>query len=466
MTEKTTIFREFVNRTRDPDRRRRARQRHRAARKGTVESVQSAVARSIVRRRGRGVELETMAKPSGKKSSAARDGRGDKGDKKRGRGSSASAAAAPVTAENRLKRDTAFLCHMQFKNDLPAVPIDWKMLQTRVDRRALAEYSHLSLYDGLRKRGDFSDDLGIPLDPSLMRAYRVPAERAKMDPEDHDVLMDSAEREGKRARADGASGRASNRPDASDALWLMNTQYISAGNIKARTGLSEKEMKRRKLATESGNDSATEVELSQVEQIEASFEAAKKPPVHPTKKGVTAVEVLPVLPDFERMAMDYVRLNFDEKQQTDVSSLAGKPENVVENALECGVVKPFSIVNDRDQTERFLSLMLPKDSEAAMAEDYLTVDGEGREYEHVRDYVYKIHHDDPNMGGGNMCFFFKKDKVTYIDLHTKLTLSKKSKHSKGKDAVDWRPSKVTLKKRSLTAEENEALDAKRASLRN
>ena len=77
-----------------------------------------------------------MAKPSGKKSSSARDGRGDKGDKKRGRGSSASAAAAPVTEENRLKRDTAFLCHMQFKNDLPAVPIDWKMLQTRVDRRA------------------------------------------------------------------------------------------------------------------------------------------------------------------------------------------------------------------------------------------------------------------------------------------------------------------------------------------
>ena len=40
---------------------------------------------------------------------------------------SASAAAAPVTAENRLKRDTAFLCHMQFKNDLPAVPIDWSI---------------------------------------------------------------------------------------------------------------------------------------------------------------------------------------------------------------------------------------------------------------------------------------------------------------------------------------------------
>ena len=154
--------------------------------------------------------------------------------------------------------------------------------------------------------------------------------------------------------------------------------------------------------------------------------------MHPTKKGVTAVEVLPVLPDFERMAMDYVRLNFDEA--ADGCASLPQTENVVENALECGVVKPFSIVNDRDQTERFLSLMLPKDSEAAMAEDYLGRRLRSR-IQSTPEITYKIHHDDPNMGGGNMCFFFKKDKVTYIDLHTKLTLSKKSKHSKGKETL-------------------------------
>jgi RNA polymerase II-associated factor 1 len=397
-----------------------------------------------------------------KRSSSAGAGKEKRRD---GGGKPAAANVKPVTEENRLKRETAFLCHMQFKNDLPPVPVDWKMLQTRVDRSALTEYSHLSLYDGLRRRGDFSEDLGIPLDPSLMRAYRVPEQRATMDPEDHEILMDSSERESRRAAKAGGGARAANRPDASDALWLMNTQYISGGTIKARTGLSEKEMKRRKLAAAGGLDSASEVELSQVEQIEASFEAAKKAPVHPTKPGLKVAKVLPVLPDFERMPMDYVRMLFDEKQHLDVPSLAGKSAEVVENALNCGVVKPFSIVNEDDQTERFLTLMLPQDPEAAMSKDYLKLDGEEKPYDYVRDYVYKIQRDDPNLGGGNMCFFFKDDCVTYVDLHTKLSLVKKSKHSKGKEMVDWKPSAVYLKRRRLNEEESAAFAAKRASVR-
>lgn len=387
-------------------------------------------------------------------------------DKKRGKSSGDKPSGdkpSAVTEENRLRRDTAFLCHVQFKNDLPPVPVDWKMLQTRVDRRALAEYSPLSLYDGLRRRGDFSEDLGIPLDPSLMRAYRVPAERGTMDPEDLEILMDSSERESKR-NANGASARAVRRPDASDALWLMNTQYISAGNVKARTGLSEKEIKRRKLEAEGAVHAVLESELSQVEQIEASFEAAKKPPVHPTKSNMKAVEIIPVLPDFDRMALEYVRLNFDEKQAKDVPSLADKSAEIVENALRLGVVKPFSVENDRGETERFLSLMLPQDPEAAAAPNFLEVDGEPRPYDHVRDYVYKLQQDDTTMGGGHICFFFEKDKVTYVDLRTKLTLSKKSKHTKGKDALDWKPSAVTVKRRSMTEEEREALEAKRASI--
>ncbi|OUS42495.1 RNA polymerase II-associated [Ostreococcus tauri] len=377
----------------------------------------------------------------------------------------AAARDAPsVTEENRLRRDTAFLCHVQFKNDLPPVPVDWKMLATRVDRGALAEYSPLSLYDGMRRRGDFSEDLGIPIDPALMRAYRVPTERGVLDPEDHELLLNAAERETKRNTANGASGRAASRPDASDALWLMNTQYISAGKIKARTGLSEKEMKRRKLAA-SGAEGMPEDELSFEEQVDATFEAAKKPPVHPTMNDMEVVEILPVFPDFERMALEYVRLNFDENQAKDVPSLTGKSTEIVESALINGVVKPFAIENDYGETERFLSLMLPQDPEAAAAPNFLEVDGEPRAYDHIRDYVYKLQRDDPAQGGGNVCFFFKKDKVTFVDLQTKLTLSKRSKHSKGKDALDWKPSRVTLKRRSMTEEERASLEEKRAKLR-
>jgi len=243
----------------------------------------------------------------------------------------------------------------------------------------------------------------------------------------------------------------------------MNTQYISGGTIKARTGLSEKEMKRRKVEASRAGE-APERELSQVEQIERSFEMAKKPLVHPTKKGLTVVEVLPVLPDFERMPLDYVRMLFDEKQELDVPSLQGKPRDVVDKVLDLGLVKPFSIVNDDNQTERFLSLMLPHDVDAATKEDYLPLDGDEQPYDYVREYVYKIQQDDPAMGGGNMCFFFKKDRVTYVDLHTKLTLSKKTKHSKGKNSMEHVPVSVSLKRRRLNDEEQAAFDAKKASV--
>lgn len=38
----------------------------------------------------------------------------------------------------------------------------------------------------------------------------------------------------------------------------------------------------------------------QIKEIEASFEACKSRPVHATNKNLYPVEVLPLLPDFER----------------------------------------------------------------------------------------------------------------------------------------------------------------------
>ena len=365
-----------------------------------------------------------------------------------------------ATSPNKLKRETAFLCPAEFRNDLPLVPSDWKFLHRPNLCESISDYHHVSLI-GEARDAVLPADLGLTVDPLLSSSYREKQFRPPMEHVDNKLLEEEKDRE---MVADNHKIR-NKRPDMSKALWLMNTQYISAGSIKARTGLSEKEMKRRRLEAQ-GGAAEPEVELSQVEQIEASFAAAKRPPVHPTNKKAKVVEVLPVLPDFERIAMDYVRLNFDEKQETDVASLSGKSAETIENALNCGVVKPFSIVNERNQTERFLSLMLPQDPDAAMEEDFLALDGEPRQYDHVRDYVYKIHQDDPNLGGGNMCFFFKKDRVTYVDLHTKLTLSKRSKHSKGKEATDsWKPSEVTLQRRRMTEEEKSALDAKRESIR-
>lgn len=55
-------------------------------------------------------------------------------------------------------------------------------------------------------------------------------------------------------------------------------------------------------------------------------QAAAQPPVHATKPGVTAVEVLPLLPDVEAMGHRYAVLNFDEDPAREVDAFSKLPE--------------------------------------------------------------------------------------------------------------------------------------------
>ena len=138
-----------------------------------------------------------------------------------------------------MKRETAFLCPIEFKNDLPPVPVDWKLLRVPVSHESFTEYSHLSLDEESRKDIAMSADLGITLDPMLMNQYQVPLERPPLDPADAALLDDG---EGPRPRTIVISEKSKKskvkRPDLSKALWLMNTQYISSMTLPEHLGLS------------------------------------------------------------------------------------------------------------------------------------------------------------------------------------------------------------------------------------
>lgn len=50
---------------------------------------------------------------------------------------------------------------------------------------------------------------------------------------------------------------------------------------------------------------------SDIAAVEATFEAAKKPPQHPTNPDLKPVKVWPVLPDLQRDEMEWIRAEFD-----------------------------------------------------------------------------------------------------------------------------------------------------------
>ena len=130
-----------------------------------------------------------------------------------------------VDETNRLKRETAFLCPMQFRNNLPPPrALDWKLLRRKgsLDDDMMAEHNVALLYDELRRSTRmFSEDLGINLDPIGSDAFRAAKTKGDIHPDDLILLANDS------ARDKESKSRSGRKPDVNKAMWLMNTKYIS-----------------------------------------------------------------------------------------------------------------------------------------------------------------------------------------------------------------------------------------------
>ena len=140
-----------------------------------------------------------------------------------------------VDETNRLKRETAFLCPMQFRNNLPPPrALDWKLLRRKgslVDDDMMAEHNVALLYDELRRSTRmFSEDLGINLDPIGSDAFRAARTKGEIHPDDLILLANDSAKD---KETKSGTGR---KPDVNKAMWLMNTKYISEGGLSLKTG--------------------------------------------------------------------------------------------------------------------------------------------------------------------------------------------------------------------------------------
>ena len=372
--------------------------------------------------------------------------------------------------ENRLKRHTAFLCPIEFKNDLPPVPVDWKFLRVPVATDSFTKYSHLDLEDERRKDVALVSDLGITLDPMVAAAFRAPNERPPIHPADLALLEDG---DGAKPRTGIVDQRKKKvkRPDLSKALWLMNTQYISSASLPEHLGRSEQAYAKGKAkrgedgagAGADGGDGRDPRE-AQIESIEASFAAAARAPVHPTAPKTTKpLEVIPVLPDFERWAGDHLHFVFDEDPCKGVAVLAGADDRAKSAAMERAIAKPFTVTTSEGPS-KVLGLMLPADPSRASA---FAKEGEEEEYAWTREYKYAVE-PEPDPSLGTCVFFFDEAAKTarYVELNTKISLSKRSKYGAAGETPAPVPSKITVRRRAPDDAENAARKRARATLEN
>ena len=189
--------------------------------------------------------------------------------------------------------------------------------------------------------------------------YRVPENPLPIDPADAALLVDED--------AAAAGGRGSAKARSVAALpWLMNTQYISNDLYTKSTapGISEKRMKKIKRDAELAEGGEADVpDLSDkgkaVEAIERGFEAARQPPRHRSKRHLKAVEVLPVLPDFELWGHQWVHAHFDADPLDRLRSRLPQGEQLPSTAD--AMLKNFSVADDDEEgrTANFLAYMVP-----------------------------------------------------------------------------------------------------------
>uniref|UniRef100_A0A1J3HWX5 RNA polymerase II-associated factor 1-like protein n=1 Tax=Noccaea caerulescens TaxID=107243 RepID=A0A1J3HWX5_NOCCA len=347
--------------------------------------------------------------------------------------------------ENRLKKPTTFICKLKFRNELPDPTAQLKLMTIKRDKDQYTNYTITSLEKLWKPKIFVEPDLGIPLDLLDLSVYNPPKFKAPLAPEDEELLRDDDAVTP--IKKDGI--RRKERPTDKGVSWLVKTQYISSiNNESARQSLTEKQAK--ELREMKGGINILQNlnnRERQIKDIEASFEACKSRPVHATNKNLQPVEVLPLLPHFDRYDEHFVVANIDTP--TADSESFGKLNPSIRDEYESrAILKSYVVgVSDTGNSEKFLAYMVPSLGE--LSKD-MHDENEDISYTWVREYNWDVPGDDAN---GMFLVSFEDGNASYLPLLTKLNLRKRRAREGRSDEIEHFPvpSRVTIRRRSTVS---------------
>jgi RNA polymerase II-associated factor 1 len=321
------------------------------------------------------------------------------------------------------KKDSRFLCNVRFKNDLPEIPSDPKMLLSQLNLDELGAFKLFSNEKELKRDVRFPVDMGLPLSSLYIEQYDVYS-GDKLQAKDA-ALLDLA---GDVATEVGSRKRKS----VPNAPWLMRTKYISGDSGAGGP---------RKQRAHGWEDHGDGSEAERIRSIEKSFEDARATPVHPTDKDLKPIEIKSLLPDDPLEDWKLVLVNFDsnpvEAMKLADSSVAEKRK--WSQSLHLKTLKSA-------QYGRFAVLLAPRDCEDASYGEEESIPGEAfmGDYDWMRTYNENVRVEE---NGQMYLFRVGKDCIRYSDLSSRLFLRKRKKSVAAGDADDvesLKPEKMVL----------------------
>eukprot|EP00743_Colponemidia_sp_Colp-15_P003713 GILK01004006.1.p1 GENE.GILK01004006.1~~GILK01004006.1.p1 ORF type:complete len:479 (-),score=92.08 GILK01004006.1:170-1498(-) len=303
------------------------------------------------------------------------------------------------------RRTSEFVAPMKFRNVLPPIPSDPKLLTYPFDPMRFVRYQTSSLEAAWKPILLSEHDLGVHVDLIDPQTYQIPIPVPALDPEDQSLISDDIP-----LNQDKKKGRFS--MSGLQHSWLrkhqlmMNDVYDHTHKFTKLAGEEE--------AAPKAEDEELDVP-KQISLIKDTFAAMQKPPVHPSKPHLTPLSILPILPDKTLWSNMYSHILFDDTPSECVMQVNGKTQT-----------NPAILRYAKLENDNVLSYFVAKkrkrgDNEETETATKSETEAQYTEYEWLRDYVYEIR---VRESQDNFFFVIGDDAVTYSELRSKVILQK------------------------------------------
>lgn len=317
------------------------------------------------------------------------------------------------------KKHSRFLCNIRFKNDLPEIPSDPKMLLPSLDLDSMGKFKLFSIEKEMKRDVKFPSNMNLPLSALCIEDYDVYS-GSKVSSKDAELLNESGDA---KVHAENGILKGPSRQNVSDAPWLMRTKYISNESAAVVT---------KKL---NGSSDVEEGGLSAEEQaikVEESFKAVKGTPVHPKNRDLKPVSVMPVLPDIDLASWKFVLANYDYDPASDMKASVGFGRKYLQSLHLKTLIKH----DGGGKAEKITVLLAPKEPQENLDGEDPAISITGEQFYGDYDWV-RVYDSNVRIDEKGQTFLFRTDagKIKFSDLNTRLYLRKR-KRVATKDDVD------------------------------
>jgi len=356
---------------------------------------------------------------------------------------------------DREKLKEGFHCNVKYTNTLPDIPFDAKFIAYPFEANRFIQYKPTSLERNTKNELLTEADLGVTIDLINPETYDIDPNQ-ELDPADEKLLEEDVTP---------AADQKRHKQHTTTVTWMRKTEYISTeynrftqSNEMAETKVGFNHQKRKKVQ----NVDLYKDRDSQIEAIEASFEAAKKSITHhETNKRIKPVEILPFFPDFQFWHMPCAHVIFDTEP-----TQRGKTGSATLDQMSLGMIRGM----EDESGDQFVAYFLPSDETLEKRNDEANgkqpPEEEEYEYKLAREYNWNVKNKAIKGFEENYFFVFRENEgVFYNELQTRVRLNKR-RGLGGAGGVSSSVSKLVVKNREPTENEIRLQNARLVQLEN